>query len=78
MHALSRRISEVLDLDPSGRAIEYNGHWYTWGGQLAKKMSRQIATVVQPGARVGGVLLRNTPATWPHCWACCRPADASW
>ncbi|APE18308.1 class I adenylate-forming enzyme family protein [Mycolicibacterium pallens] len=59
MHPLSRRIGDVLDLDPSGRAIEYNGHWHTWG-QLAK-MSRQIAKAVQPGAHVG-ILLRNTPA----------------
>ncbi|KAA0109183.1 class I adenylate-forming enzyme family protein [Mycolicibacterium sp. P1-5] len=59
LHPLSRRIGEVFDLDPECRAIEYDGHWYTWK-QLAG-LSRQIATVVQPGTQVG-ILLRNTPA----------------
>lgn len=59
LHPLSRRIGEVFDLDPECRAIEYDGHWYTWK-QLAA-LSRQIATAVQPGTRVG-ILLRNTPA----------------
>lgn len=59
MHALSRRIGDVLDLSPGGRAIEYTGHWCTWG-QLAA-LSRQIASAVPPGVPVG-ILLRNTPA----------------
>ncbi|AKK29405.1 class I adenylate-forming enzyme family protein [Mycobacterium sp. EPa45] len=59
VHPLSRRISDVLDLDPEGHAIEYDGHWYSWG-QLAA-LSRHIATALQPGAQVG-ILLRNTPA----------------
>ncbi|BBY64736.1 class I adenylate-forming enzyme family protein [Mycolicibacterium helvum] len=59
VHALSRRIDEILALDPAAKAIEYDGHWFTWarlGG-----LSRQIAAAVQPGPQVG-ILLRNTPA----------------
>jgi acyl-CoA synthetase (AMP-forming)/AMP-acid ligase II len=59
MHALSRRIGDVLELDPEARAIEYDGSWHTWA-QLGE-LSRQIAATVQPGAQVG-ILLRNTPA----------------
>ncbi|BBX05947.1 class I adenylate-forming enzyme family protein [Mycolicibacterium aichiense] len=59
MHALSRRISDVLGLDPEARAIEYDGHWYTWR-QLADASGR-IASVVRPGTDVG-ILLRNSPA----------------
>jgi long-chain acyl-CoA synthetase len=58
-HPLSRRIGEVLELNPGGNAIEYDGRWCTWG-QLAG-LSRQIAAAVQPGTQVG-ILLRNTPA----------------
>ncbi|MBB3601863.1 acyl-CoA synthetase (AMP-forming)/AMP-acid ligase II [Mycolicibacterium sp. BK556] len=59
MHPLSRRIGEVLELDPEARAIEYEGVWFGWD-QLGA-LSRQIAATVQPGAQVG-ILLRNTPA----------------
>jgi len=58
-HPLSLRIRQVLELDPEGKAIEYDGNWHTWG-QLGE-LSRQIAAAVQPGAQVG-ILLRNTPA----------------
>lgn len=59
MHALSRRISDVLGLDPEAHAIEYDGHWYTWR-QLTDASGR-IASVVRPGTDVG-ILLRNSPA----------------
>ncbi|MCV7346670.1 class I adenylate-forming enzyme family protein [Mycolicibacterium rhodesiae] len=59
MHALSRRISDVLGLDPGVHAIEYDGHWYTWR-QLADA-SKRIASAVQPGTDVG-LLLRNSPS----------------
>jgi long-chain acyl-CoA synthetase len=59
VHPLSLRIGEVLELDPGARAIEYDGHWFTWT-QLGG-LSQQIAATVQPGAQVG-ILLRNTPA----------------
>ncbi|MCX2928770.1 AMP-binding protein [Mycobacterium sp. CVI_P3] len=59
MHALCRRISEVVSLDSDGNAIEYDGSWCTWG-QLAS-LCGQVAAAVQPGTQTG-ILLRNTPA----------------
>jgi acyl-CoA synthetase (AMP-forming)/AMP-acid ligase II len=59
VHPLSRRIGEVLELDPGARAIEFDGYWVTWA-QLGG-LCRQIAGAVQPGSQVG-ILLRNTPA----------------
>ncbi len=29
-HPLSRRIADVLELQPDAAAIEYDGHWSTW------------------------------------------------
>ena len=29
-HPLSRRITDVLALQPDAAAIEYDGHWSTW------------------------------------------------
>ena len=58
-HPLSRRIAAVLDLDPEGRAVEYEGRWFSWG-QLGTA-SRGIADAMGPGAQVG-ILLRNSPA----------------
>lgn len=56
-HPLSRRIGEVLDLDPQARAIQYDGRWSTWG-QLGTA-ARRIGALT--GACRVGVLLRNTP-----------------
>ncbi len=62
-HPLSRRIADVIDLDPSANAIQYEGHWFTWG-QLGD-CARQIEMLV--GRHVGdehprvGMLLRNRP-----------------
>jgi long-chain acyl-CoA synthetase len=58
-HPLSRRIADVLGLQPDAAAIEYDGHWSTW---------RQIATLAEAvkalevGQRQVGILLRNKPA----------------
>ena len=56
-HPLSTRIADVLQLDPSANAIEYEGHWQSW---------RQIASGAEEVANVGagtqiGMLLRNRP-----------------
>lgn len=56
MHPLSRRIADVLELQPDTAAIEYNGHWSTWG-QIAE-FANQIAVV---GGTEAGILLRNSP-----------------
>jgi acyl-CoA synthetase (AMP-forming)/AMP-acid ligase II len=58
-HPLSRRIADVLELQPDAAAIEYDGHWSTW---------REVATLAQTikalevGQRQVGILLRNKPA----------------
>lgn len=57
-HPLSRRIDDVLDLDPAARAIQYDGRWFTW---------REVATVArhigaQARASRVGIMLRNQPA----------------
>ncbi|MGV0738993.1 AMP-binding protein [Mycobacterium syngnathidarum] len=57
-HPLSRRINDVLDLDPTANAIQYNGKWYSWG-QVAT-LARRVSTV-SSGMRVG-IMLRNRPA----------------
>lgn len=57
-HPLSRRIGDVLDLDPAAPAIQYDGQWFTWGqvATLARRIGASTA-----GTRVG-ILLRNQPA----------------
>jgi long-chain acyl-CoA synthetase len=57
MHALRRRIADVLALQPEAAAIEFGSHWSTW---------RQVAGLANTIAAIGeaevGMLLRNTPA----------------
>jgi len=38
-HPLSQRITDVLDLQPSADAIEYDGRWHSWGqvGEAARQ-----------------------------------------
>jgi long-chain acyl-CoA synthetase len=57
MHPLSRRIADALELQPDAAAIEFDGHWSTWG-QVAE-LANRIAAV---GETEVGILLRNTPA----------------
>lgn len=56
-HPLSTRIAEVLRLDPSANAIEYDGRWHSWG-QIADVA--QAVAGVSPGTQIG-MLLRNRP-----------------
>lgn len=62
-HPLSRRIADVLGLDPDASAIQYEGQWVSWGqlGEYARQVSSlltQHAGSVHP--RVG-IMLRNRP-----------------
>jgi acyl-CoA synthetase (AMP-forming)/AMP-acid ligase II len=57
--ALATRIAQVLTIDPSARALEFERVWYTWGDLAAT--AGAIAPHVVPGERVA-VLLRNRPA----------------
>ncbi|MCK9926451.1 acyl--CoA ligase [Frankia sp. Mgl5] len=56
--ALSERIGQVLALDPSAPAVEFERHWHTWGELAAS--ADAVAPLVRPGARVA-LLLRNRP-----------------
>ncbi len=58
VHPLSRRIDDVLGLDPAARAIQFEGQWSTWG-QLGT-LARRISAVVGTGR--AGIVLRNRPA----------------
>lgn len=64
MHALSRRITDVLALQPDSHALEYEGRWHTWGQLHA--MASRIGDVVDQHTTDGppqiGMLLRNRPA----------------
>jgi long-chain acyl-CoA synthetase len=58
-HPLSRRLADVLDLQPDAAAIDYDGQWSTWRevAQLA-----QAINAVVIGQHQVGILLRNKPA----------------
>ncbi|MDT5018189.1 MAG: hypothetical protein QOD39_4349 [Mycobacterium sp.] len=58
-HALSRRIADVLGLQPDAPAVEYDDRWHHWG-QIAGLARRIEALDVQQ--RQAGILLRNRPA----------------
>ncbi|OBF13428.1 AMP-binding protein [Mycobacterium sp. ACS4331] len=59
-HALSRRITDVLALDPTASAVQFQGQWFTWGqvAAIANRIAALVAAVGQP--RVG-IMLRNQP-----------------
>jgi acyl-CoA synthetase (AMP-forming)/AMP-acid ligase II len=56
---LSRRIAQVVALDPAARALEFQHTWYRWGDLAA--VVHDVERHVAPATRVG-VLLRNRPA----------------
>ncbi|WP_407686398.1 AMP-binding protein [Mycobacterium sp. HUMS_1102779] len=58
-HPLSRRVADVLALQPGSRAIEYEGQWLSWG-RLGAMAGRVGAVATGSGGEVG-VLLRNRP-----------------
>jgi long-chain acyl-CoA synthetase len=61
-HPLSRRITDVLGLAPDAPALEYEGHWVSWGSLGA--MADRIRSLVGGGNQQPqiGILLRNRPA----------------
>ena len=60
-HPLSRRIADVLGLQPDAPALEYEGRWVSWGELRA--LADRICSLVGDGNqdRQIGVLLRNRP-----------------
>jgi long-chain acyl-CoA synthetase len=61
-HPLSRRIDDVLGLQPDAPALEYERQWLSWG-ELSK-MADRIGSLVGDGSHQPqiGILLRNRPA----------------
>ncbi|MGO9384301.1 MAG: class I adenylate-forming enzyme family protein [Mycobacterium sp.] len=58
-HPLSRRIADVLDLQPDSHAIEYEGQWSSW--RQVGDMARRVATLAADHRAGIGMLLRNRP-----------------
>ena len=60
-HPLSRRIADVLGLQPDAPALEYEGCWVSWGelGTIADRIGSLAGGDQQPQI---GILLRNRPA----------------
>jgi long-chain acyl-CoA synthetase len=56
-HPLSRRIADVLELQPGDAAIEYDGQWSTWS-----EISGLASRIASIGETDVGMLLRNKPA----------------
>jgi long-chain acyl-CoA synthetase len=59
-HPLSQRITDVLALQPDAPALEYEGHWVSWG-QLAETADRIGCLVGGEQQPQVGILLRNRP-----------------
>jgi long-chain acyl-CoA synthetase len=61
-HPLSRRIDDVLGLQPDAPALEYDRQWLSWA-ELGK-MADRIGSLVGDGSHQPqiGILLRNRPA----------------
>jgi acyl-CoA synthetase (AMP-forming)/AMP-acid ligase II len=59
-HPLTRRIADVLGLQPEANAIEYDGQWFSWGqvGETARRIAARAAEQRDPQV---GMLLRNRP-----------------
>ncbi|WIM89627.1 AMP-binding protein [Candidatus Mycobacterium wuenschmannii] len=60
-HRLTRRIDDVLRLDPAAPALEYERQWFSW--RQLDSMADRIATLVGDGCPQVGIMLRNRP---PH------------
>ncbi len=54
--ALSQRVQQMLAVDASARALEFEGQWFTWGELAAA--AEAVGAEVAPGERVA-LLLRN-------------------
>ena len=59
-HRLSRRIDDVLRLQPDAPALEYDHQWLSWG-QL-RDLAEQISSLTGTDRPQVGILLRNRPA----------------
>ncbi|HLM17216.1 MAG TPA: AMP-binding protein, partial [Acidimicrobiia bacterium] len=63
MSTISERLGEVLKLDPSAPALEFEGTWSTWG-ELAAAADAVDEVLHDRGLGAGspvGLMLRNRP-----------------
>lgn len=62
-HTLSRRIADVLELEPDSPAIEFDAEWSTWRqiGELAAAVRSAVAQLCPHESPRVGILLRNRP-----------------
>jgi len=71
MSGLAKRIDEILAIDPSANALEFERHWYTWGDIAASREAVE-AELHKRGlgenARIG-VLMRNHGLVVPAIYA---------
>jgi long-chain acyl-CoA synthetase len=58
-HPLSRRIADVLELQPRADALEYGGRWHSWGA--IRDEAWRIAALVGDHGPQTGIVLRNRP-----------------
>ncbi|BBY16921.1 class I adenylate-forming enzyme family protein [Mycolicibacterium litorale] len=63
MYPLSRRITDVLSLQPEAQALEYEDRWHSWGqlGTLAALIGDVAGERREDGPPQIGVMLRNSP-----------------
>ncbi|WP_293001739.1 AMP-binding protein [Mycobacterium sp.] len=59
-HRLSRRIDDVLHLEPNAPALEYDRQWSSWG--QVDSLAARISDLVGDGQPQVGIMLRNRPA----------------
>lgn len=59
-HRLSRRIDDVLRLEPDAPALEYERQWFSW--RQVDALAQRIAAGIGDGQPQVGIMLRNHPA----------------
>ncbi|HEY1839420.1 MAG TPA: AMP-binding protein [Mycobacterium sp.] len=59
-HRLSRRIDDVLRLQPDAPAVEYHRQWLSW--RQLRELAEQISSLIGSQRPQVGILLRNRPA----------------
>ena len=61
---IAARIRAVLEIDPDAPAIEFDGHWYTWGdlARAADDVDTALDALRAGAGTPIGVLLANRPA----------------
>ena len=75
MSSLSARIAQVLAIDPTANAIEFEGDGHV--GRARRHRRRAAKLVEQPGTEVGILMREHARKRSASCSACSEPAAAS-